>query len=682
MSLDDLKNVDIEFYKNVILLNAGGTINMKGDDSRKPANGVTNIIQNIKDSMSKFNIYIETIDLFDRPPDSTNIGQKEWTEIYRKVVDILERKRVIEIHLRSIGIQFEQGGIVIAHGTDTLQTTSMMLSLMLSQFDLNIPVVFTGSHSPFGVEGSDAKKNLQKSIYVAKERFITISNPLPGGVYVLIGQDIHLATRLAKVYTSPNSEGKYFFSYPAPIGQVTGENYQIKINKAYLAKIYQRNSIFTIPKGCPDYWGIVEHEVLDKFSSIEILQDFRRRVNYYRSNYLLEGRSIGIVIQGNFSRNEKFRSIIETLYKLYEEDVYVLVGSLQVYTQALQLINKPFLQLIHRSMSHSKSREKLSWLLGYRLRREEINKLMNINIAGEVFEISELPEWIKYETFPPRIESKELIVLYPNIHKKVFIDAINRLLTGRKCKGLVTLYGFGNGHMPVANQSIIESIDIYLKERNLIVNRGNGGELDTLLKCVKALTSTIRDDKKIVAYMNEHYVVIKKNLKAAVYAEIENRQKQELVSEVTESLEAVILDLNNAGKTFVKLDKQDLELFLKTQKLMLNATSITNEWELFEGIETQEALLYELVKKYPILITRRLIRDAMISSHSTLEVLGTAIDRGINVSMRTQAPRSRTNLNLYEVGNILQTIGINSDIGAGWNTRYFMPKYLTNKYSV
>ena len=298
-----VSNKDIEYYRQVIVLCAGGTINMSGMEQRKPSDGVKKALSNISDRLATAGVRFTSDEpLFDRPPDSSNVGELEWKTIIDRIQSIIIRKDQIYRSLLSTGIKVECGGIVVAHGTDTLHITSLVVALETAGKHLSFPIVFTASHSTLDDPKSDAIGNLQKSIYAAKERFNDESN-LPPGVYVLIGQDIHLASRLTKVYTSPNGDGKYFYSFPSPVGQISstsGGLYRFRVDTDYLSELIKVEKDLVPELRADKPWGIVEHIYLDKFVHLDVIKDFERRIHLYRSKKDLAGREIGLVIQGNF----------------------------------------------------------------------------------------------------------------------------------------------------------------------------------------------------------------------------------------------------------------------------------------------------------------------------------------------------------------------------------------------
>lgn len=100
-------------------------------------------------------------------------------------------------------------GIVITHGTDTLEETAFYLYLTL---DVNIPVVLTGSMRHAEEPSWDGPGNVWGSA-------LTAMDPRSQGraVLVVFGGDIFDARTVTKVHTSLLHA---FGGYPGPIGQV------------------------------------------------------------------------------------------------------------------------------------------------------------------------------------------------------------------------------------------------------------------------------------------------------------------------------------------------------------------------------------------------------------------------------------------------------------------------------
>jgi L-asparaginase len=84
-------------------------------------------------------------------------------------------------------------GIVITHGTATLEETAYALDLML---DVPVPIIVTGAQRPLGAIGADGPGNLTDAIRVAA------SEQARGqGVLVVFNGEIHSARAVTKVST-------------------------------------------------------------------------------------------------------------------------------------------------------------------------------------------------------------------------------------------------------------------------------------------------------------------------------------------------------------------------------------------------------------------------------------------------------------------------------------------------
>ena len=184
-------NVFANNLPNILLITTGGTIAGKGHSktseiyipgkiSAKKLNesvpGLRNIA-NIK-SIEAFNI------------GSNNILSKHWF----KLVEVINRETESNNY----------DGIVITHGTDTLEETAYFLNLVLK---INIPVVVTGAMRPSTSISADGPANLYNAVIVAS------SNEAYGkGVLVVFNGKVFSSREVTKTNTinldafnSPNS---------------------------------------------------------------------------------------------------------------------------------------------------------------------------------------------------------------------------------------------------------------------------------------------------------------------------------------------------------------------------------------------------------------------------------------------------------------------------------------------
>ncbi|AGQ37704.1 asparaginase [Mannheimia haemolytica D171] len=136
--------------------------------------------------------------LFNIPSPHINI--EHWQQLKMRIEKAVNEENV--------------DGIVITHGTDTLEETSYFLDLALS---VNIPVVITGAMRSSNELGADGLINLQSAILVALNE-----ESRDKGVLVVMNDEIHNAKFVTKTHTTNVAT----FQTPTfgPCGLVTKES--------------------------------------------------------------------------------------------------------------------------------------------------------------------------------------------------------------------------------------------------------------------------------------------------------------------------------------------------------------------------------------------------------------------------------------------------------------------------
>ncbi|QQZ11005.1 asparaginase [Heyndrickxia vini] len=181
--------------KNILIVHTGGTISMFEDSKTgavKPGNE-NPLSTQTKGLNNLANLIIK--EPFNLP--SPHITMKE----------MLQLKTLIEQEVNQNTID----GVVITHGTDTLEETAYFLDLTI---DLEIPIVVTGAMRSSNEIGSDGLYNLITSVRVA-----ACDDANGKGVLVVLNDEIHTAENVTKTHASNVST----FQSPqyGPIGIIT-----------------------------------------------------------------------------------------------------------------------------------------------------------------------------------------------------------------------------------------------------------------------------------------------------------------------------------------------------------------------------------------------------------------------------------------------------------------------------
>ncbi|WAA10537.1 asparaginase [Fervidibacillus albus] len=181
--------------KKILVLHTGGTISMYEDEKTgavKPF-GQNPLIEKTKEISTLAELIVESP--FHLP--SPHITPRE----------MLILKKRIDHHLQHSGID----GVVITHGTDTLEETAYFLELTVHT---DIPIIVTGAMRSTNEVGADGLYNFMTSVRTAIH-----DDAAKKGVLVVMNDEIHTAKNVTKTHTSNIST----FQSPqfGPIGMIT-----------------------------------------------------------------------------------------------------------------------------------------------------------------------------------------------------------------------------------------------------------------------------------------------------------------------------------------------------------------------------------------------------------------------------------------------------------------------------
>lgn len=164
--------------KTILIIFTGGTISMaKHKETSKAiiSDNHSELLQNIASELKNIELLSHQFSLKPSPSITPN--------------DMLELAKLTKSYLNDPKID----GIVITHGTDTLEESAYFLDLYL---ETSKPVVFTGSMRNYSELGFDGLSNLVSSILVAAH-----PESKQMGVLVVMNDEINAAAEVTKTHT-------------------------------------------------------------------------------------------------------------------------------------------------------------------------------------------------------------------------------------------------------------------------------------------------------------------------------------------------------------------------------------------------------------------------------------------------------------------------------------------------
>ncbi|MHA8110183.1 asparaginase [Lactobacillaceae bacterium Melli_B4] len=162
--------------KTILAIHTGGTISMSADENGEVNPNDENPIAN-NDVTLDGQVKLINDSMFNLP--SPHVTPDVMLQL---------RDRILKAQRDGID------GVVITHGTDTLEETAYFLDLTLPN---HFPVVLTGAMRSSNEIGSDGLYNLQSSVAVAAS-----DDAIGKGVLVVMNDEIHTARYVTKTHTT------------------------------------------------------------------------------------------------------------------------------------------------------------------------------------------------------------------------------------------------------------------------------------------------------------------------------------------------------------------------------------------------------------------------------------------------------------------------------------------------
>lgn len=160
--------------KKILVLHTGGTISMQADASGAVVTSSDNPMNHVSNPLEGIQVY--ALDFFNLP--SPHIKPKHMLALYQKIKEEADN----------------YDGVVITHGTDTLEETAYFLDTMEVP---HIPIVLTGAMRSSNELGSDGVYNYLSALRVASD-----DKAADKGVLVVMNDEIHAAKYVTKTHTT------------------------------------------------------------------------------------------------------------------------------------------------------------------------------------------------------------------------------------------------------------------------------------------------------------------------------------------------------------------------------------------------------------------------------------------------------------------------------------------------
>ena len=287
---------------------------------------------------------------------SENMKPKYWVEAAESIAN---------------DISDGSNGVVIAHGTDTLHYTSAALSFMIES---PVPIIITGAQRSSDRPSTDAHMNLISSVIAAKSDIAEVSVCMHGSLNDTYTY-LHKGTKVRKMHTSRRDTFRSI-NYE-PIAKIENDILEVNPNHNYIKR---------------------DEKELKVNSSIEekvgFIKSFPGISNEYIEYHIDKGYK-GLVIEGT-GLGHVPDNLLSSLTRAKEENIPVIMTSqclygrvnMNVYSSGREIIDSGVIS--GRDMTPETAYVKLCWVLGQTAKKEEVEELINKNIAGEFNEKSSI----------------------------------------------------------------------------------------------------------------------------------------------------------------------------------------------------------------------------------------------------------------------------------------------------
>jgi len=276
---------------------------------------------------------------------SENIDVTHWIDLAKKIADELNSG---------------SKGVIIPHGTDTLGYTGAALSFMLK--DLSGPVVLVGAQRSSDRPSSDAALNLIAAANIASKSDI-------GEVIAVMHDEtsdtkmaIHRGTKVRKFHTSRRDAFKTVND--TPIGFF--DKGKITLTKKYHKKIKNKVKI--------------DGKFVEDVAIVYYYPGMKPKDIPNKKGIVLVGTGLGHVSEKLIPRIKEL-SKKGTIFVMTSQCLFGRVN-MSVYSTGRDLLKIGIIPC--EDMLPETAYVKLMWALGHSNKKEEVEKIMKKNFAGEI----------------------------------------------------------------------------------------------------------------------------------------------------------------------------------------------------------------------------------------------------------------------------------------------------------
>jgi len=139
----------------ITIISTGGTIEKTYDELTGELNNQVSVLSRMLRHLRLEDTTIETVELMHK--DSLEMSDSDRRQVIEAVRSIISDPE---------SPHKDSAGVVVLHGTDTLQDTGE--SLLAQIPELRIPIVLTGAMRPYEMKRSDALQNLNEAIFATR----------------------------------------------------------------------------------------------------------------------------------------------------------------------------------------------------------------------------------------------------------------------------------------------------------------------------------------------------------------------------------------------------------------------------------------------------------------------------------------------------------------------------------